>query len=136
MEKSDGINFIGNIEGQEIFTDKADVIVTDGFTGNVVLKTSEGITRSFKTLLLRYLRKNVAGKIATLLVAKNLKEFSRKADYAEYGGGILLGVDGIVLISHGRSSPRAIYSAMKLGKKIVDSDFLSIMKEKMKNKEN
>jgi len=136
MGNSKEINFIGNIEGQEIFTGKADVIVTDGFNGNVVLKTSEGITRSFKTLLLRYLRKNLIGKIGTLFVAKNLKEFARRADYAEYGGGILLGVDGIVLISHGRSSPRAIYSAMKLGKKIINSDFLSIMKNKMKNREN
>jgi len=136
MGNSKEINFIGNIEGQEIFTGKSDVIVTDGFTGNVVLKTSEGITRSFKTLLLRYLRKNLTGKIGTLFVAKNLKEFARRADYAEYGGGILLGVNGIVLISHGRSSPRAIYSAMKLGKKIINSDFLSIMKNKMENKEN
>lgn len=125
------INFTGNIEGQDIFTGKADVIVTDGFTGNVVLKTSEGITRSFKTLLLKNLRKNLTGKLATFLLRNNLREFARKADYAEYGGGILLGVDGIVLISHGRSSPRAIFSAMKLGEKIIKSKFLEVMKEKM-----
>ena len=136
LKNAKEINFIGNIEGQDIFTGKSDVIVTDGFTGNVVLKTSEGISRSFKTLLLRYLRENISGKIATFLIKKNLSQFAKMVDYAEYGGGILLGVDGIVLISHGRSSPRAIFNAMKLGEKIVKSNFLEIMKGKVMNMES
>ncbi|MCM8818485.1 MAG: phosphate acyltransferase PlsX [Candidatus Omnitrophica bacterium] len=123
------INFIGNIEGYEIFTGKADVIVTDGFTGNVVLKTSEGITRAFRTILMKELMKNLTGKIGTLLISKNLKNFAKKADYAEYGGGILLGVNGNVIISHGRSSPRAIYNAIKLGEKIVETNLLEKIKE-------
>ncbi|MCM8785364.1 MAG: phosphate acyltransferase PlsX [Candidatus Omnitrophica bacterium] len=123
------VNFIGNIEGHEIFTGKADVIVTDGFTGNIVLKTSEGITRSFRTILIKELMKNFIGKIGTLLIRKNLREFAKKADYAEYGGGVLLGINGNVIISHGRSSPRAIYNAIKLGEKIVMSNFCEKIKE-------
>ncbi|HOK56855.1 MAG TPA: phosphate acyltransferase PlsX [bacterium] len=129
LKESDKINFIGNIEGHEIFSGKADVIITDGFTGNIVLKTSEGITRSFRTMLMKEIMKNIQGKIGTLLISKNLKSFARKADYAEYGGGILLGVNGNVIISHGRSSPRAIYSAIKLGEKIINSKLLEEMKE-------
>jgi glycerol-3-phosphate acyltransferase PlsX len=129
MKEEKNINFIGNIEGHEIFSGKADVIITDGFTGNVVLKTSEGITRSFRTILMQEIRKNLIGKIGAFLISKNLRNFSKKADYSEYGGGILLGVNGNVIISHGRSSPRAIYSAIKLGEKIVKSKLIEKIKE-------
>jgi len=129
MKEEKNINFIGNIEGHEIFSGKADVIITDGFTGNVVLKTSEGITRSFRTILMQEIRKNLIGKIGAFLISKNLRNFSKKADYAEYGGGILLGVNGNIIISHGRSSPRAIYSAIKLGEKIVKSNLIEKIRE-------
>lgn len=128
LKENPVINFIGNIEGHEIFIGKADVIITDGFTGNIVLKTSEGITRSFRTILMKEIMKNLTGKLGTFLIKKNLRDFARKADYAEYGGGILLGVDGNVIISHGRSSPRAIYNAIKLGVKVVNSKLLEEMK--------
>lgn len=128
MSECKKINFIGNIEGHEIFTGKADVIVTDGFTGNIVLKTSEGITRSFRTILMREIRKNLFGKLGILFIAKNLRDFAKKADYAEYGGGVLLGVNGNVIISHGRSSPRAIYNAIKLGEKITISNFIDVLR--------
>jgi len=123
------INFVGNIEGHEIFSGKCDVIVSDGFTGNVVLKVSEGITRSFRTILMKEIRKNLMGKIGLLFMIKNLRDFAKKADYAEYGGGVLLGVDGNVIISHGRSSPRAIYNAIKLGEKITKSKLIDKIKE-------
>lgn len=129
LKENEKINFIGNIEGHEIFSGKADVIVTDGFTGNIVLKTSEGITRSFRTILMKEIRSSLAGKIGMIFLRKNLRNFAKKADYAEYGGGILLGVNGYVIISHGRSSPRAIYSAIKLGKKIVESKLIEKIKE-------
>ncbi len=129
LKEEKRINFIGNIEGHEIFSGKADVIITDGFTGNVVLKTSEGITRSFRTILMQEIRKNLIGKFGLLLISKNLRNFSKKADYSEYGGGVLLGVNGNVIISHGRSSPRAIYNAIKLGEKIVKSNLIEKIKE-------
>ncbi|MCM8803656.1 MAG: phosphate acyltransferase PlsX [Candidatus Omnitrophica bacterium] len=129
LKESENINFIGNIEGHEIFSGKADVIITDGFTGNIVLKTSEGITRSFRTILMKEIRGSLKGKIGMIFIKKNLRNFAKKADYAEYGGGILLGVNGNVIISHGRSSPRAIYNAIKLGEKIVESKLLEKIKE-------
>lgn len=131
ISRNKKINFTGNIEGQELFTGQADVVVTDGFTGNIVLKVSEGITRSFRTFLTKEIRKGLTGKIGALLLKDALKNFAKKGDYAEYGGGILLGVNGIVIVSHGRSSPRAIYSAIKLGKKVVTSDFFPELKRSM-----
>lgn len=131
IEENKNINFIGNIEGQELFIGKADVVITDGFTGNVVLKVSEGITRSFKTILIKELKSSISGKIGILLVKENLRKFAKKADYAEYGGGVLLGVNGNVIISHGRSSPRALYNAIKLGERIVQSKFLEKLKSFM-----
>jgi len=129
LKNQKDINFIGNIEGQELFLDKADVIVTDGFTGNSILKVSEGLTRSVKSILRRELTKNFLGKLGTLLLSKNFREFSKKADYAEYGGGILLGLNKPIIISHGRSSPRAIFNAIKLGKRIIEKGFIQFLKK-------
>jgi len=129
LDKREDINFTGNIEGQDLFSGKADVVITDGFTGNVVLKVTEGITRSFKTMLLREIRKSMLGKMSGLLLKNTFKNFARKIDYAEYGGGILLGVNGVVVISHGRSSPRALYSAIKFGKRVVESDLIANLRK-------
>lgn len=123
------INFIGNIEGHEIFTGKADVIVVDGFCGNIVLKVSEGIGRAFKNIMLREINKSIAGKLGLLLARNSIRRYARKIDYADYGGGILLGVNGVVIIGHGRSSPRAICQALQLGKKIVTCSFIEKLKE-------
>ncbi|MCM8830103.1 MAG: phosphate acyltransferase PlsX [Candidatus Omnitrophica bacterium] len=131
MSENRRINFIGNIEGHNIFTQKADVIITDGFTGNVVLKVSEGVTRAFRTILMKEIQKSIRGKVGVFFIRNILKDFAKKADYAEYGGGLLLGVDGIVIISHGRSSPRAIYNAIRLGKRIVSSGFIEKLKKDM-----
>ncbi len=131
IKKNKMINFTGNIEGQELFTGRADVVLTDGFTGNVMLKVIEGVTRSFRTILTKEIRKSVSGKIGALLLKEALKNFAKKGDYAEYGGGLLLGVNGIVIVSHGRSSPRALYSAIKLGKKIAASGFFDELKNNL-----
>lgn len=122
---------IGNIEGRDLFNDKADVIVTDGFTGNVVLKVTEGLVHSFKAMLKRELTSDLQGKIGSFLVRNHFRRFAKKADYSEYGGGILLGVNGAVIISHGRSSPKAIQSALRLGKNVVEQGFLTALRETM-----
>lgn len=131
LSANKNINFIGNIEGHNIFTQKADVIITDGFTGNIVLKVSEGVTRSFRTILMKEIQKSFRGKVGAFLIQNALRSLAKKADYAEYGGGLLLGVNGIVIIGHGRSSPKAIYNAIKLGKKIVVSGFMEKVKKEM-----
>ncbi len=128
LSEKNEINFIGNIEGHELFTGKADVIITDGFSGNIVLKVCEGIGRAFKNIMFREINRSVAGKIGFLIAKGSIRRYTRKTDYADYGGGVLLGVDGIVIIGHGRSSPRAICNALQLGEKITNSSFIEKLK--------
>ncbi len=129
LKESKNINFIGNIEGHELYTGKTDVVVTDGFSGNLILKVSEGITKSFKNMLLEELKGSFTGKMGLLLTKNIFKDFSKKADYSEYGGGTLLGVNGNVIISHGRSSSKAVISGLTLGQKITTRSFLKKLRE-------
>lgn len=117
LKKAD-LNFIGNIDGKDIFSGKADVIVCDGFTGNVILKTSEGLADAIIKMLKREVANLPAGRIGYLLIKPALKNFKRKTDYDEYGGAPLLGINGTCIISHGRSTAKAIRNAMR-----VASDF-------------
>ncbi|RJP56502.1 MAG: phosphate acyltransferase PlsX [Candidatus Auribacter fodinae] len=112
--KNSGLNFIGNVEGRDIFTHKADVVVTDGFVGNVVLKVTEGVHRTFKTMLKEAISKSILSKLGGLLIAPAFKDVTRRGDYEEYGGAPLLGVDGISIICHGSSSPKAIKNAVRI----------------------
>ena len=120
---SSNLNFIGNIEGKDIPFGKADVIVADGFVGNVALKTAEGVAEfAFKLLRDEVERASLLTKIGGLLLMPNLRRIKRRFDYDEYGAALLLGVDGIVLIAHGRSKAKAIknsliraYSAVEFG---------------------
>ncbi|HOK80489.1 MAG TPA: phosphate acyltransferase PlsX [bacterium] len=123
------LNFIGNVEGHEVFMGKADVIITDGFSGNIVLKVGEEVGRAFKSMMLREINRSISGKIGFFIARNSIKSYVRKTDYAEYGGGVLLGVNGIVIVGHGRSSPRAIHHAILLGEKIASSRFFATLKE-------
>ena len=116
--KEADINFTGNIDGKDIFAGNADVIVCDGFTGNVVLKTSEGLADALIKMLKREVANLTAGRIGYLLMKPALRNFKRKTDYDEYGGAPLLGINGTCIISHGRSTAKAIRNAIK-----VASDF-------------
>jgi len=108
------MNFAGNMEGDEIFAAKYDVIICDGFIGNAVLKVSEGIAEVFAKLLHRQLSKNLFTKMGALLSIPAFRALKRELDYAEYGGAPLLGVDGICIIGHGRSNTKAIKNAIKV----------------------
>ncbi len=112
--KDSGMRFIGNIEGKDIFSGNADVVVCDGFIGNIVLKTSEGLAEVIMKMLKREIAEVAAGRIAYLLMKPALKNFKKKTDYAEYGGAPLLGINGACIISHGRSSSKAIRNALKV----------------------
>ena len=118
-------NFQGNIEGNEIFSGKCDCIVCDGFVGNIVLKVSEGLSESAGTLIKREVRKSPMATLGALLMQPQLKEVKRLVDYSEYGGAPLLGVNGIVMISHGRSSPKAIKNAIRAAMREVDHNILA-----------
>lgn len=119
FEKSP-LNFIGNIEGQNILLDKCDVIVCDGFVGNVILKCSEGFGTFLQTTLYDYLKKEISDKDAMQLGQKILKDVISRLDYAEYGAAPLLGVNGLVFIGHGRSDSRAISSALRIARISVE----------------
>jgi glycerol-3-phosphate acyltransferase PlsX len=120
--------FIGNVEANEIYTGKADCIVCDGYVGNITLKVSEGLMESVGKLLKREIKKNPIAVLGALLLKSSMKEFKKSVDYSEYGGAPLLGVDGLVLISHGRSTPKAIKNAIKAAMREVDHDLLSKLK--------
>ncbi|HYA31892.1 MAG TPA: phosphate acyltransferase PlsX [Thermodesulfovibrionales bacterium] len=108
------IRFMGNIEGKDIFTGNADVVVCDGFIGNIVLKTSEGLAEVIMKMLKREIADVTTGRIGYLLMKPALRNFRKKTDYAEYGGAPLLGINGTCIISHGRSSSKAIRNAIKV----------------------
>ena len=112
MLKASHINFIGNIEGKEVYQGNADVIVCDGFTGNIALKISESLAAMIGTNLKRMFQSNWASKLSYLLLKPQLDEFKKKVDYSETGGAPLLGVNGVVIIAHGSSSPKAIKNAI------------------------
>jgi len=108
------INFIGNVEGRDIFSGQADVIVCDGFVGNVALKTSEGVGRFVRDVLRESLTKTVTAKVGALLSRQAFNAFRRRLDYTEYGGAPLLGVRGICIIGHGSSNDNAIYNGIRV----------------------
>lgn len=115
------LNFVGNIEGKALFTGKCDVIVCDGFVGNVALKVTEGTAEAIQVFLKRHLLKtNLLGKIGILLLKKTFAKFKKEMDYAEFGGAPLLGVNGVVMIGHGRSNARAIKNAIRAAKEEVE----------------
>jgi len=113
IEKTD-LNFTGNIEGKDIFFGKADVVVCDGFAGNIVLKTSEGVAEGTIKMLKREIVKIVTGRLGYALLKPAFDNFKRMTDYAEYGGAPLLGINGNCIISRGRSSSVAIRNAIRI----------------------
>jgi glycerol-3-phosphate acyltransferase PlsX len=114
-----GINFAGNIEGKDIFSGKADVIICDGFIGNIVLKTGEGLVDTLLKMLKFEIAKVTTGKLGYLMIKPGLRNFKKRTDYSEYGGAPLLGINGTCIISHGRSSAKAIKHAIKVASEMA-----------------
>ncbi len=108
------LQFIGNVEGRDIYNGHADVIVCDGFVGNVALKTSEGLTRLVRDMLKDSLRRTVTAQVGALLSRKAFSAFKRKTDPSEYGGAPLLGVRGVCIVGHGSSNDRAILNGIRV----------------------
>jgi len=120
-------NFVGNIEANGIFSGSCDCIICDGFVGNVVIKVSEALMESAGALLKREIKKSPIALFGAFLMKSKLQDIKRHADYSEYGGAPLLGVNGIVMISHGRSSPKAIKNAIRAAKREIEHNILSRM---------
>jgi glycerol-3-phosphate acyltransferase PlsX len=108
------INYIGNVEGRDVYSGQADVIVCDGFIGNVALKVSEGLVETIKYIIQESLTATVTRKIGYVLSRAAFDDFKKRLDYSEYGGAPLLGVKGVCIICHGRSNPNAIKNAIRV----------------------
>jgi len=113
------LNFIGNIEGKDILRGTADVVVCDGFIGNVILKFAESVVRMFFGSIRRYVYTSIFAQLGGLLIKPALKRFAKDLDYEEYGGAPLLGVDGVCIICHGRSTAKAIKNAVLVAYRCV-----------------
>ena len=117
-----GLNFIGNVEGRDIPAGSADVIVCDGFVGNVVLKLSEGLAETLIGLLRTQMTSTLPSKLAGAVLRPGLRKVFQRLDYAEYGGVPLLGVNGSAIISHGRSKAKAIKNALRVARQTAETD--------------
>jgi glycerol-3-phosphate acyltransferase PlsX len=129
--KASALHFIGNVEGRDVYNGGADVIVCDGFIGNVALKISEGLSDAIIQFLKREIMSSSLGKLGYFLLKPSFSRFRKKVDYAEYGGAPLLGVDGISIICHGRSSGRAIKNAIRVAKESYDRGINRHIKEQI-----
>ncbi|HOV46747.1 MAG: phosphate acyltransferase PlsX [Spirochaetes bacterium] len=107
------MHFIGNVEGYDLFNGSVDIVVTDGFTGNIALKTAEGVSKTVFTLLKNEIQKSIFSKIGALFLKDNFKNLKKKLDANEYGGAPLLGIDGNVIIGHGSANAKATFNALR-----------------------
>jgi glycerol-3-phosphate acyltransferase PlsX len=119
--RQEPLPFIGNVEARELFTGRADVVVCDGFTGNIALKVGEGLVESLEAMLRQELDAALVSQIGGLLMRRAFARFRQRIDYAEYGAAPLLGVRGLTLIGHGRSSSQAVGSGIAMAARLAES---------------
>lgn len=122
--KKSHLNFVGNIEGKDIPTGLADVVVTDGFTGNVYIKGAEGVAWIIQHMIRHEIKSRPMAMVGAILANRAIKALKAKMDYREFGGGPLLGVNGVVIIAHGRSDPYAIYHAIRVAKQAAEHNIV------------
>jgi glycerol-3-phosphate acyltransferase PlsX len=124
-----GLNFVGNVEAKEVFGGQADVAVTDGFTGNVLLKTSEAVGKLIINILKENLMASLSSRIGALLAKPALLKVRKMMDPSEVGAGLLLGIDGLVFIGHGRSDGKALYNALVFAREMDQADLLGALRK-------
>jgi glycerol-3-phosphate acyltransferase PlsX len=129
--KETGLNFIGNVEGRDVFNGTVDVIVTDGFTGNVILKVSEALAEMVEKLLREEIKSTLQASVGFLLSRSAFRRFKQRLDYSEYGGAPLLGVRGCVIICHGRSSAKAVKNAIRFASEFSKRRLAETIQEKI-----
>jgi len=133
LEKS-GLNFIGNVEGKELFGGSADVVVTDGFTGNILLKSSEAVAKLLTDILKEKLMASPITILGALLVKPVFTDLKKILDPSEVGAAPLLGIDGLVFVGHGRSDARAMTSAIKIAYQAVQADLLGALRQEIQSR--
>ncbi len=134
LKEAKGINFTGNIEARDIPEGLVDVLVCDGFTGNILLKYTEGLALSLFAMLKEELIKTPVRKLGAMLLKPGLRGFKNKLDYSEYGGAPLLGINGGIIKAHGSSNARAIQNAIRQGKVFLDNEVLKSIRASMQDK--
>ena len=118
------IRFVGNIEGRHVYAGDADVIVCDGFTGNVMLKISEGLVETVDQLLHAELSSTFGTRVGYLLSRQAYRRFRKRLDYSEYGGALLVGLNGLCIVGHGRSAPKAVRNAVAMAARFLNEGLL------------
>ncbi len=131
--KNTDLNFYGYVEGREIFNGKVDVVVCDGFTGNVILKAAETLAETIFNLLKEEINKSLTAKLGFFMARKSLKKFKKLVDHNEYGGAPLLGVNGPVFIAHGGASAKALTSAILVAKHFVEKGIIVNISNKIES---
>ncbi|MFL1705898.1 phosphate acyltransferase PlsX [Campylobacter sp. MOP7] len=124
-------SFVGNAEGNQVFDGSVDVIICDGFVGNILLKTSEGVADAITKIIKKHVKKSPIAIAGSLLMKKVFKTLKQQVDYDEYGGAPLLGVDGCVIISHGKSNAKAIKNAIFQALNFADSNINEVIKDEL-----
>lgn len=124
-----GINFVGNVEGRDAFTGEIDAVITDGFTGNVFLKTVEGVGKLVKRTLTESLKRNILSLICSIPALPSIKKFAKTMDYKEYGGALFLGVKKPVVKAHGSSDEKLFYYTIKQAEKFAESGTINKLTE-------
>jgi glycerol-3-phosphate acyltransferase PlsX len=125
------LNFVGNVEGRDIYSGKVDVIVADGFVGNVALKTSEGVANLVRATLKETLAATITRQVGYLLSRSAFSDFKKRIDHTEYGGAPLLGVKGACFVTHGSSNVNAIKNAVRVAAEFVDRNITSNIQNEM-----
>mgnify|MGYP006272611273 FL=1 len=131
LEDDKRLNFIGNVEGRDIFTNNCDIVICDGFVGNVVLKTTEGVASFVFDILKETLTKDLRAKLGAGILKPYLKEMKDRLDYKQYGGAPLLGINGIVIISHGSSNSTAIVNAIRVAKNAINNNIVGLIEDEI-----
>ena len=129
-----GLNFLGNVEGKELFAGEVDVVVTDGFTGNILLKTSESVAKLMTDLLRQELTSNLQNKIGALIAKPAFAALKKKMDPSEIGAAPLLGIDGLVYVGHGRSDSVALLNALRAARQAVKINLLESLRGAVKDR--
>ncbi len=123
------LNFVGNVEGKDVASHMADVVVTDGFTGNVIIKLSEGLGMMMKALIREEITRDPLSTLGGVLAKRAFDRLALRTDYSEYGGGALLGVNGVVIVGHGRSNAKAIRNAIRNAIRAVEQQVVDTIRQ-------
>lgn len=135
LKASSDVNFVGNIEPKEVFTTEADILLSDGFTANIVMKTMEGTAKGMGMLLKREIKATFLSKIGALFMKKALYKFKKSLDASEIGGALIMGLDGVVIKAQGASQAYGFYNGIRQAKEMVEANVISLVSEVLSKKE-